>query len=577
MAGNQRVWASDVIASALREQGFPYICIVPGGSFRWMHDSIVNHLSNETPRIVLCLHEEHAVAIAQGYAQVTNEPLAVFTHANVGLMHATMAIFNAWCDRTPMLVLGSGGPVDAAIKTPWIDWIHSAADHGALVRNYTKWDDQPGSPAAAVDSIRRATMISRTWPQGPVFVNLDSGVQRQELEEEPKFFDAKLYCAPTETAPSPTDLDAALKLIAAAKSPLLLAGRVSRSERGWAERVKFAEAAGARVFTCYNIACSFPTDHALYRGTATLIMRPTHPTLDEMRKSDLVISLDWSDLGGTLAQAWPAGGKEPPPVISVSNDFHIHNGWSKDHEKPFPADVRIATTPDAFVSAILPKMNGAKRARVEPLPPFVLPEVKPSGDIGVADLASVFHRITANDKVSIITRPIGWPHGAIPCRHPHDFLGSNGGGGVGAGPGIAIGAALALREKSSERLPVAVIGDGDYMMGVNALWTAANAQIPVLIVVANNRAFFNDVVHQGNVAKQRGRPDESKWIGQRIDEPAPDLAGIARNMGLEGEGPITDLKDLEPALRRAVARLRAGAPFVLDVVVRAEYVGGQMG
>jgi acetolactate synthase-1/2/3 large subunit len=203
--------------------------------------------------------------------------------------------------------------------------------------------------------------------------------------------------------------------------------------------------------------------------------------------------------------------------------------------------------------------------------------VKPAGDIGVADLASVFHRVTAKDKVAMITRPIGWPHGAIPCRHPHDFLGSNGGGGVGAGPGIAIGAALALREKNSERLPVAVIGDGDYLMGVNALWTAANSHIPVLIVVANNRSFFNDVVHQGHVAKQRGRPDESKWIGQRIDEPAPDLAGIARNMGLEGEGPITDVKDLEHALRRAVARLKAGASFVLDVVVRAEYVGGQMG
>ena len=106
---------------------------------------IVNFLGNEQPQMLLCLHEEAAVAIAHGYAKVTGKAMAAAVHSNVGLFHATMAIFNAWCDRMPILILGATGPVDAMKRRPWIDWIHTAADQGAIIRNFTKWDDQPAS------------------------------------------------------------------------------------------------------------------------------------------------------------------------------------------------------------------------------------------------------------------------------------------------------------------------------------------------------------------------------------------------------------------------------------------------
>ena len=99
---NAAGFGSDVVADALRALDIPYIALNPGASYRGLHDSLVNYLGNERPQMLLCLHEESAVAIAHGYAKVTGKAMAAAVHSNVGLMHATMAIFNAWCDRMPM-------------------------------------------------------------------------------------------------------------------------------------------------------------------------------------------------------------------------------------------------------------------------------------------------------------------------------------------------------------------------------------------------------------------------------------------------------------------------------------------
>src|SRR4051812_43975673 len=153
-------FGSDVVAQTLRALDIPYIALNPGASYRGLHDSLVNFLGNADPQMLLCLHEEHAVAIAQGYAKVTGKPMAVALHSNVGLLHATMAIFNAWCDRMPVVILGATGPVDAVKRRPWIDWIHTARDQGAMVRPYVKWDDQPASPGAARESLLRAHWLA---------------------------------------------------------------------------------------------------------------------------------------------------------------------------------------------------------------------------------------------------------------------------------------------------------------------------------------------------------------------------------------------------------------------------------
>src|SRR5438552_15285106 len=257
------IWGSDAIAALLRALDIPYIALNPGASFRGLHDSLVNYLGNERPQLLLCLHEESAVAMAHGYAKASGRMMGVALHSNVGLMHATMAIFNAWCDRVPMLILGATGPWDAAKRRPWIDWIHTASDHGALVRGFTKWDNQPASVPAAYDALLRGAQMATTAPRAPVYVNLDAGLQEMKLDVVPPLPDPARFAAPDSPLPPPESMQRAAELLSAAASPVILAGRLNRTEASWRARVALAEKLGARVLTDLKTGAVFPTRHPL--------------------------------------------------------------------------------------------------------------------------------------------------------------------------------------------------------------------------------------------------------------------------------------------------------------------------
>src|SRR6187402_54211 len=220
---NAPAFGSDVIAETLRALDIPYVALNPGASYRGLHDSLVNYLGNSAPQMLLCLHEESAVAIAHGYAKVTGKAMAAAVHSNVGLMHATMAIFNAWCDRMPMVILGATGPVDAVKRRPWIDWIHTARDQGALVRGYTKWDDQPASPAAAREGLMRANWIANTAPRGPTYVNLDAGMQESKLAEAVPPVETGRFIPQALSAAPAALIEQAADILSAAKRPVILA------------------------------------------------------------------------------------------------------------------------------------------------------------------------------------------------------------------------------------------------------------------------------------------------------------------------------------------------------------------
>ncbi len=561
---NQPIWASDVMAATLRELGFPYVALVPGASYAALHDSLVNFLGNQDPKILLCLHEEHAAFIASGYAQVTGEPMLIIVHTNVGLMHASMGIFDAWCGRQPMVVIGTAA-FDAETRTPWIEWIHSMVDQTSMVRGFLKWDDEPHSPGAAVDSLRRATLLARTEPAGPTMVTVDRGLQERELSAWPEKDSVARFQPPGPAEPARTDVARALELITAAKKPVLMAGRVSRSEEGWADRIQLAELLGCQVFTYNDDSAAFPIPHPRHVGRFGLRVPDRHKQV--LREADLIIELNWVDFGSTLRQVWPDG-ESPPSIVSCSNDHLAHRGANKDYFTFAPADVRIGSSPERAIAALLKGLEGRKpAAALATVPSMPKVEIPSSGPISTRMLAELFYDVMKDEKICMPEISIGWPADMVRCSHPLDLLAGASGGDVGAGPGTAIGAALALKHLGSDRLPVAVMGDGDYLMGVGALWVAAANEIPFLIVVCNNRAYGNDVAAQERMARHRGRPVENKWIGQAINDPPPDLSGLARDFGVEGAGPITDIAALRPALQTALARLKAGAGYVLDVVV----------
>lgn len=558
-------WASDTIADFLRQVGLPYIALNPGASFRGLHDSLVNHLGDSDPSMLMCLHEEHAVALAHGYAKVTEEPLAVALHSNVGLMHASMALFNAWADRVPMLVIGAAGPMDAAKRRPWIDWIHTTADQAALVRSFIKWDDQPLSLEATVESLARAWDITRTPPHAPTYVVLDSDVQEQRLTSSvslPTVSTGKFRDLPI---PSQDSLHRASEVLGGAEQPVVLMGRVGRGDKAWDDRVRLVEALGAKVITDLKVGAAFPSSHPAHvAGPGFFLGSEAQRVLSQ---SDAVLALDWVDLAGTLAQA-PT--KSARTIVSATQDTQLHNGWSKDHQARPDVAITLPTTPDIAVEQLLEVVHIRPNSTRQADDFVSLPQAYDDDTrLNLGGLARVLRSQTAKLDVCLVRLPLGWDGDDWDFNHPLDFLGYDGGGGIGSGPGMLVGAALALRGK--DRLPIAVLGDGDYLMGAQALWTAARYDIPLLAVVANNRSYFNDEVHQERVAHARGRDASLRWIGQRIDDPAPDLAALARAMGLEGIGPVTELDALPSAVNQALELLLAGRPTVLDVVVEAGY------
>jgi thiamine pyrophosphate-dependent acetolactate synthase large subunit-like protein len=574
-------WGSDYLAEVMRLLRVEHVVLVPGASFRGLHDSLVNHLGNRDPSMLLTLHEETAVAIAHGYAKVTGRPLGVILHSNVGLMHGTMAIFNAFCDRMPMLIYGATGPMDAHARRPWIDWIHTCTDQAALIRHFIKWDNQPASLQAAAEAMLRAAQIATTVPCGPTYIVFDSALQEAPMQAKPALPDVARYAPSEPPHPSPQALSAAVKLLCAAKRPLLLPGRLGRSVGAWNDRIELAELTGARVLTDLKTAASFPSDHPLHAGLVKYI---TDESKAVFQDADLIVSLDWIDLAGSLRQVWKDA-PVPAKIIQISADALVHNGWSMDHQGLPPADLNILADPDATTRALVAALRKSRRkrpaaARKRPSAPGPRPTLrtgapeataKASGgeEIGVRALADAVLEVAAQQDTCLIKVNIGWPAQGTRFNHPLDFLGNDGGGGVGSGIGISIGAALALR--GSGRLPLAVLGDGDFMMGVSGLWTATRHGIPLLVVVANNLSFFNDEMHQERMALQRGRPTENRWIGQRIAGPDLDIAALAKAQGAIGIGPIGRRSELRKALKSAASQTLKGNVAVIDVRVAAEY------
>ena len=337
---------------------------------------------------------------------------------------------------------------------------------------------------------------------------------------------------------------------------------MSRSLEAWNARIALAERLNARVVTDIKVGAAFPSDHPLHIGAPTFLA-PTADAIEALRAADVILSLDWVDLAGTLKQTGVAAAK----IVQVSVDHHLHNGWSLDYQGLPPVDVFIAATPDATVPALLDALGPGKPRAVAT---GQAPAFKPEGDrLTVDHLADSLRRAVGTRPCTLTHVSLSWNGASWPFKHPLDYIGSDGGGGVGGGPGISVGAALAL--KGSGRLTVGVCGDGDFLMGVTALWTAVHYKIPLLIVIANNRSFFNDELHQERVARMRNRPIENRWVGQRISDPDIDLAGMARAQGASAFGPVSALGDLPAVFAEAIAAVEAGEVAVVDVRVEPGY------
>jgi len=578
---SQAKYGSDMMADMLRALGIEYAAINPGSSYRGLHDSIANYLGNRDPQLILCCHEAIAVSMAHGYTKVTGKPMVALVHDTVGLLNATNAIYAAWLDQVPVLIVGASGPMAIEKRRPYIDWIHTALVSGNVVRDYVKWDDQPGSLASVPDSLIRAYRVAMTEPRGPVYVCLDTGLQEEVLTEAVPQPSPQRYPPPSLLQAEPAAIDRAAKLLVGAKSPVVVADYLGRNPEAVSYLIELAELLALPVIDGGH-RFNFPNTHPLDL---------TGAEEELLQQADVVLALDVPNIFRYLATVDNVSRESRYRVASNTQVIHItlHDlalrSWSQYYGKLVAVDVPIAGDTSVALPALIVAcrklLRGKRRtelrsrfkrleARHRALRHQWQEACRRSWDeepISLPRLAAELGQVIGNEDWVLTGQDLnGWARRLWVREKPYQYIG--GSMGLGCGLGHSLGAALAHRRHG--RLCVSIQPDGDFLFTPAALWTAAHYQIPLLVVMFNNRSYFNSENHQRLTAQYRGRPVENKVIGTRLESPVVDYAELARSFGLYGEGPIEHPGDLRPALERAIGIVRDKKEIALiDVVTQS--------
>ena len=574
------LYGSDVAVWMMRALDVPYIALNTGSSFRYVQDSVVNYAGNTQPEIIQCTHEEIAVAVAHGYAKAAGKPMACAVHNVVGLQHASMAVYNAYTDRAPVIVLGGTGPMDITTRRPWIDWLHTALVQGELVRDYVKWDDQPASVAAIPESFLRGYRTATMHPQGPVYICYDLTVQAELVGEDLVLPEASHFAPPTAPGPDPDALRTLARLLVEAEAPLVVADQVGKDPGAVEALVDLAELLALPVVDRGG-RFNFPSTHPL---------NATGRELELFRDRDLVLALESRDLYGLLhaqdLRRWQTEPFIPPSckVASISLWELRGGGWAQDYQRITPTDLNIVADTTVALPMLVEecrKLLGAGggdkyQRRFEALRQQheaarerwrqMAIDAWDKMPVSTARLASeLWQVIQGEDWVLGNGEMADWPRRLWNFDKHYRVIGGNGGGGLGYGYGAAIGAALAHRD--TDRTIVNIQADGDLMYTPGALWTAAHHRLPILTVMFNNRDLYNSDEHAYNAATERDRPIENRGVGVWMNDPPVDFAKLAESQGVFGIGPIEDPEKVGPALRQAMKVVKQERlPALVDVV-----------
>jgi acetolactate synthase I/II/III large subunit len=568
---------SDFMADVLRAMGLQYLAINAASGFRSLHESILNHLGNKNPEIITCMHEESAAGIAHGYAKAAGKPMGIMMHGTVGLQHATMGIYNAWCDRVPMMIFASNG-LQADKRRPGVEWTHSVQDAGALVRDFVKWDDQPASLQHFAESCARAYKFTMTAPMEPVMVMCDIELQEDAIHGKPRM--PKITRA-VQPQGDTTALREAAKLLVAAEKPVIIADRACRSQQGVKLMVELAEALGA-PFVDNGWRTNFPSTHDLALSGQRQAL---------VRDADVILLLEVNDPWGNLNtfsdpyKIQRQIAKPDAKIITISmQDVYLKSNY-QDIQRFMPVDLAIsgdveATLPDLIEAVKRATTSDRKSAFAQRASAIarmhreMIERDKEASAVGwdaspvsTSRLSAELYNAVKGEKWALaISDRTAWPRRLWPVTEHHQMLGGTGGAGVGGSLPIALGAALANKDKGI--LTCTIQPDGDLMYAPGALWTAAHHKIPLLLVMHNNRCYHQEIMHVQRMAGIHKRPHDTARIGCVITNPDIDFAKVAQGLGVWAEGPVTDPAKLGPALKRALAEVKNGRPALVDVVTQ---------
>jgi len=573
---------ADRMVDVIKAIGLEYICANPGSSFRALHESIVNYGGNTKPELITCCHEESSVAMAHGFAKIDGKPIGVMAHGTVGLQHAAMAVYNAYCDRVPVYIL-IGNTLDATERRPGVEWTHSVQDAASLVRDFSKWDDTPISLEHFAESAVRAYKLAVTPPMGPVLLVADS-----ELQERPLGADFTLRIPKVTTSAAPQGdvaaVNEAAKLLVAADNPVIVADRAARTPAGLASLIELAEALQAAVID-QGGRMNFPSRHPLNQSGQS---RAT------LAAADVILGLELTDFWGTvntyrdqLHRASRSILKPGAKTIAISTRELGVKANYQDFQRFPDLDLTIAGDAEATLPSLVDpvkRLITGDRKRVFDERGRKLADAsrnayeKARVDAGYGWAASpvttarlsveLWDAIRQDDwSLASYLNPVsGWPMRLWQFDKHYQFIGGSGGSGIGYTAPASAGAALA--NKKHGRLTVTIQPDGDLMYAPGILWTAAHHHIPLLMVMHNNRAYHQELMHLQRMANRHNRGVDRAHIGTTITDPNIDYAKVAQGLGVHAEGPIENPADLAPALTRAIAIVKKGEPALVDVVTQ---------
>jgi thiamine pyrophosphate-dependent acetolactate synthase large subunit-like protein len=575
-------YGSDLAVDVIRRLGIQYISLNPGASYRGLHDSIVNFRAsghpNGDPEIIECTHEEIAVAAAHGYAKASGKVMAVGLHDVVGLQHASMAIFNAWSDRVPMLMVGGGGPMDAELRRP-TDWTHTALVQGNLVRDFVKWDDQPSSARGMVESLIRGYHLTASQPTAPVYICLDSALQERELSDAVRLSDYDTSAAAPALPPAPdrTGMKLIAEALAGADWPVLLVGAGGENPEAFAALSRLAERWAISVVDIgnrLNIATSDPMNLS---GASTEVLK----------KADVIVAIDVKDIVGAVSandrtlRTTVSFLSPDAKVYSIGLSDFISRGFSTDYQALYPTELLIAADPASALvelELLMGEDSGGVNERRQEIVAWhdrlrsesrkMAEEQWHETPIAWSSLVEAL-RIALDGEDFMIANGDGhrsWLRRLLDLNEPRQSIGGSAGGGLGYGIGATIGACLAHR--GTDKIVVDLQSDGDFMMASGALWTFAHHQLPALILMNNNSSFYNSEEHAIRLAEVRGRDEKRAGIGTQITDPDVDFAQMATSMGVTGIGPVTSCDELLDALRQAIRIIKSGKPVLIDARVQ---------
>jgi acetolactate synthase I/II/III large subunit len=570
---------SDFMVDVIKNLKLDYLAANPGSSFRSLHESVVNYGNNQSPELITCLHEESSVAIAHGYAKASGRPMGVMAHGTVGLQHASMAIYNAWCDRVPMVIFAGNG-IDASKRRPGTEWAHSVQDAALLVRDFVKWDDAPASLQHFAESTIRAYRVATTGQQGPVVIMADTDLQEDAMHGPVPTIPPLRAVRPVQG--DSASLAEAARLLLGAKNPLILADRAARDQEGVKHLAALAETLQIPVVDLGG-RMNFPNTHHLNHSDLKRAL---------VRDADVVLMLDVGDPWGQLntveepMRTTRSLSRADVKVITIGFGESAIRSNYQDFQRFLSVDLAIhgeaqASMPvltEHILKLATPAQRSAAAERREPMQKRWDRQLQSAKDaaalgwdaspISTARLAMETWEVIKNEPWSLaVSDRIAWARKLWPTTQYHQMLGGSGGQGVGYGLPASVGAALA--NKALGRMTVTFQPDGDMLHAPGALWTAAHHKIPLLMVMHNNRGYYQEVMHLQRMASLHNRRTDQAWIGNGLRNPDIDFAKIAQGHGVWAEGPVSDPTKLRGALQRALAEVKQGRPALVDVVCQA--------